>query len=54
MEYTPTRKLSLTAGGTTYFITLPKAMIKHLKWRKGQKKTIKLEGERIVIEDWEG
>ena len=50
-----TRKLTMT-GGTTYYLTLPQSMIKQLKWKKGEKKTIRLvESEnRIVIEDWKG
>ena len=46
-----TRKLTVTAG-TTYYVTIPQSMIRTLKWKKGQKKVVKLEGERIVIEDW--
>ncbi len=46
------RKLSITAG-TTYYITFPQEMIRRLGWKKGQKKTIRLDANRIVIEDWE-
>ena len=47
------RKLTQTAG-TTYYVTIPRAMIKQLGWKKGQKMTVRLEGERVVIEDWKG
>lgn len=46
-----TRKLSVIAG-TTYYITFPQSMIKQLKWKKGEKKTIQLLNDRIVIKDW--
>ena len=45
------RKLTQTAG-TTYYVTLPRWMIKRLRWRKGEKKIVRLEGKKIVIEDW--
>ena len=45
------RKLTKTAG-TTYYVTIPQAMIKQLKWKKGEKKIIRLEERKIVIEDW--
>jgi len=45
------RKITQTAG-TTYYVTLPQWMIRKLDWRKGQKKVIRLEDKRIVIEDW--
>ena len=45
------RKLTL-AGKGTYYLTIPISMIKQLGWRKGEKKIIKQEGKRIIIEDW--
>ncbi len=48
-----TRKLTVTAG-TTYYITIPREMIRQLGWKKRQKKTIRMEGETIVISDWKG
>ncbi|MBU1862942.1 MAG: AbrB/MazE/SpoVT family DNA-binding domain-containing protein [Candidatus Omnitrophica bacterium] len=47
------RKLTIT-GGTTYYLTIPQSMIKELGWRKGEKKTIRLVGEQIIIGDWSG
>ena len=46
-----TRKLTLT-GKTTYYVTIPQEMIRELKWKKGEKKTIRQEGAKIVIADW--
>ena len=45
------RKLTLT-GKTTYYVTIPQEMIRLLKWKKGEKKVVRQEGKRIVIEDW--
>lgn len=45
------RKLTL-AGGGTYYVTIPMGMIKSLGWRKGEKKVIKLDKDRIIIEDF--
>jgi len=53
MEKQEIRKLTQTAG-TTYYVTLPQWMVKQLNWRKGQKKIVKLEGKKLVIEDWKG
>ena len=46
------RKLTVTGSSGTYYITLPKKMIRHLKWKKGEKKTISQVGDKIIIEDW--
>jgi len=45
------RKLTVTAG-TTYYVTIPQGMIRQLKWKKGEKKVVRLDKERIIIEDW--
>ncbi len=45
------RKLTVS-GGKTYYVTLPYEMVRQLKWRKGERKTIRLEGDTIVISDW--
>jgi bifunctional DNA-binding transcriptional regulator/antitoxin component of YhaV-PrlF toxin-antitoxin module len=34
------------------YVTLPKTILRKLKWRKGQKVVIRKSGSRIVIEDW--
>jgi antitoxin component of MazEF toxin-antitoxin module len=46
------RKLTITGNGKTYYITLPLWMIKELKWKKRQKVSIELEGEKIILKDW--
>ena len=46
------RKITVTGQYDTYYITLPKGIVKDLKWRKGEKKIISQDGRRIVIEDW--
>ncbi|MCK5708606.1 MAG: AbrB/MazE/SpoVT family DNA-binding domain-containing protein [Candidatus Aureabacteria bacterium] len=45
------RKITKT-GNYTYYITIPREYIKELGWRKKQKVVVKLEGKRIIIEDW--
>ena len=45
------RKLTIT-GKTTYYVTLPQEMIRELGWRKGEKKVVKRQGKKIIIEDW--
>ncbi len=47
------RKIASTGPYHTYFITLPKKIIRNLGWRKGEKKIIRQESKRIIIEDWE-
>ena len=47
-----TRKLAAIGPGKTYYLTFPREMIKDLNWKKGEKKIIRQEGKRIVIEDW--
>jgi len=46
------RKIASTGPYDTYFITLPKKIIRNLSWRKGEKKVIRQAGKKIVIEDW--
>mgnify|MGYP006291592647 CR=1 FL=1 len=48
-----TRKLYRNSGGTV-LVSIPKEIIDNLRWRDGQKVTVKQSGQRIVIEDWEG
>jgi len=45
------RKLAVTAG-TTYYVTFPQEMIRQLGWKKGEKKLIRLEDDKIIISDW--
>ena len=52
MEYTAVRKLTVTGSGKSYYLTIPKEIIKTLKWKKGEKKIISTDGQRVLIEDW--
>ncbi|MFC1703303.1 hypothetical protein ACFL1E_00775 [Candidatus Omnitrophota bacterium] len=52
MENRAIRKLTVTGKGKTYYLTLPKDIIRNLKWKKGEKKVVRQEGKRIIIEDW--
>ncbi len=48
------RKLG-TTGNTdspSYFVTLPIALVRQLKWKDGQKLVIKKSRNKLVIEDW--
>ncbi len=47
------RKVTTTGKTGTYYVTLPKAMVKELGWRKGQKVTVSRQKDGIVIQDWE-
>jgi len=46
------RKLTVTGPGKTYYLTLPRGMIKDLDWKKGEKKVISRKGKKVVVEDW--
>jgi len=47
------RRLTVTGKTGSYYVVLPKEMVKWLNWKKGEKKIVRQEGERIIIEDWE-
>lgn len=49
-----TRKITVTGNGRSYSLTLPRWMIKELKWKKGQKVVFVLRGKEIVIRDGKG
>lgn len=44
------RKLNMT-GRSSYYLVLPKEMVKKLKWKKKQKLQVKLRGGKITISD---
>jgi antitoxin component of MazEF toxin-antitoxin module len=48
------RSLSKTSGGTSYAITLPKAVIKEFGWKERQKLQLSVSkrGKSITIRDW--
>ena len=39
-------------GRASYYINLPKDIVRELKWRERQKLVVRREGERIIVEDW--
>lgn len=41
------------AGAGSYQITLPIGLVRALKWRDGQKLTVKPSGKKLIIQDWE-
>jgi len=45
------RKLGKNTQGT-YRISLPKDVIKNLKWKERQKLVVRQVGKKIIIEDW--
>lgn len=47
-----TRKLTVTGSAGTYYVTLPKEIVKGLRWKKGQKMVVTREKDSIVIKDW--
>jgi len=46
------RKVTTTGKTGTYYVTLPKEIMRHLSWRKGQKVIVERKGKKIVIRDW--
>jgi len=46
------RKLTVTGKTNSYYLVLPKEMIKNLGWKKNEKKVISQDGDSIVITDW--
>ncbi len=45
------RRLLANSTGT-YMVSLPINMVRNLKWRQGQKLTIRESGKKLIIEDW--
>ena len=40
-------------GAGTYYVSIPKEIVKELRFRERMKVTVKKSGKRVVIEDWE-
>jgi antitoxin component of MazEF toxin-antitoxin module len=40
-------------GAGTYYVSIPKDMIKKLRLKERQKVTVRTSGKKIVIEDWQ-
>ncbi|MCG2713366.1 MAG: AbrB/MazE/SpoVT family DNA-binding domain-containing protein [Candidatus Omnitrophica bacterium] len=47
------RKINTTGGSETYFVTIPKDIIRHLNWRKGQRVIVQLRGKAVTIKDYQ-
>ncbi len=41
-------------GTTSTAVTIPIDIMRNLKWRKGQKVTVRQSGNKLIIEDWKG
>ena len=39
-------------GAGTYYISIPKEMMKELGFRERQKMNVKQSGKKIIVEDW--
>lgn len=46
------RKLSVMGNGS-YYVTIPIADIRELEWRERQNLTVRREGKKLIVEDWE-
>ncbi len=47
------RKIGKNSQGT-YYVSLPKDLVKELKFREKQKVVVSKSGKGILIVDWEG
>jgi len=47
------RNITKNSSGT-YSVTIPIDLIRELYWQRGQQVTIKLRGNKLVIQDWDG
>ena len=45
------RKLTKTGSGS-YYVVLPKEMVRGLSWKERQKLQVRRSGKRLIIEDW--
>jgi len=46
------RNLMKTGGGSSYIISLPIDLIRHLKWQAGQKLVVEKHQDGLLIKDW--
>lgn len=45
---------NLTKNSTgTYSVSIPIALVRKLKWQRGQKLTVRQQGKKLIIEDWQ-
>ncbi len=45
------RKITKNGAGT-YYISVPKELLKELKWKERQKVVVKKRGQGVLITDW--
>lgn len=45
------RKLGKTGGGKTYMLTIPIEYVRQLNWRDGQKLSVLIENDRLVVNE---
>lgn len=45
------RKITKTGSGS-YYVVIPKEMIKEIGWKERQKVVVKKSGKEIIIKDW--
>ena len=50
---TKERKLTKVASGSSYSLTLPIEFIRELGWQEHQKLTVTLDGDQLVVKDWQ-
>ncbi len=46
-----TRKI-VKNGRNSYYINIPKEILKELGWRERQKLVVKKRGKKVIVEDW--
>lgn len=46
------RKLGKTGGGKTYMLTVPIEYVRQLGWKEGQKLTVHIDKDRLVVSDF--
>ena len=46
------RKIGVTGKTSSYFIIIPKDIIRELNWRKGQRVVVERREETIIIKDF--
>ena len=39
-------------GRNSYYINIPKELIRELRFRERQKLTVRRSGKKIIVEDW--
>jgi len=47
------RKVSRNGKNGSFYVTIPIELIHELKWRAKQKVTVKRQGSKLIIGDWE-